>query len=73
MRFRHAQGHLESLIAAYGDQEWVADASAIVFCTSMRARPAWKYDMGRAPRILLLDVGHLSRTVYCWPQLSVSA
>ncbi|GGM12055.1 SagB/ThcOx family dehydrogenase [Dactylosporangium sucinum] len=54
----------EFLVAACGDQEWVADASALVFYTSVRARSAWKYDMGRALRILFLDVGHLSQTVY---------
>jgi SagB-type dehydrogenase family enzyme len=52
------------LVAACGDQEWVADASALIFYTSVRARAAWKYEMGRALRALLLDVGHLSQTVY---------
>jgi SagB-type dehydrogenase family enzyme len=53
-----------ALISACGDQEWVADAHAVIFYTSVRARTAWKYDMGRALRVLLLDVGHLSQTVY---------
>jgi SagB-type dehydrogenase family enzyme len=52
------------LVKACGGQEWVADASALLFYTSIRARSAWKYDMGRALRALLLDVGHLSQTVY---------
>jgi SagB-type dehydrogenase family enzyme len=53
-----------ALIAAVGDQEWVADAGAVIFYTSIRARAAWKYDMGRALRALFLDLGHLSQTVY---------
>jgi SagB-type dehydrogenase family enzyme len=52
------------LVDAWGDQEWVADAGAVLVYTSVRARSAWKYSMGRALRALLLDVGHLSQTVY---------
>jgi SagB-type dehydrogenase family enzyme len=54
----------DELILAVGDQDWVADANLVLFYTSVLARTAWKYDMGRVYRALMLDVGHLSQTVY---------
>ena len=54
----------EELVTACGGQEWVAGANAIIFYTSVIARNQWKYPIPRTYRILLMDVGHLSQTVY---------
>ena len=42
----------------------MAGANAIIFYTSVIARNQWKYPIPRTYRILLMDVGHLSQTVY---------
>jgi SagB-type dehydrogenase family enzyme len=52
------------LVTACGGQEWVAGANAIIFYTSVIARNQWKYPIPRTYRILMMDVGHLSQTVY---------
>ncbi|MEV7807997.1 SagB family peptide dehydrogenase [Microbispora sp. NPDC088329] len=54
----------ERLVAAVGDQDWVAGAGALIFYTSVIARNQWKYTFPRVYRALLMDVGHLSQTVY---------
>ncbi|MGW1616751.1 SagB/ThcOx family dehydrogenase [Streptomyces sp. NPDC002285] len=55
---------VEELVAACGDQEWVADANALLFYSSVVARTGWKYEMSRAYRVFALDLGHLSQTVF---------
>jgi SagB-type dehydrogenase family enzyme len=52
------------LVAATGDQQWVADASVVLCYTCAFARNAWKYESPRSYRVLLLDVGHLSQTLW---------
>lgn len=47
-----------------GDQEWVANAAAVLFWVGDIRRSTWKYDSSRAYRVLMLDAGHLSQTTY---------
>lgn len=54
----------DSLVELLGDQEWVADSGCLVFFTAVLARSTWKYSTPRTYRMLHLDVGHLSQTVY---------
>ena len=52
------------LVRLLGDQGWVAGSGCLVFFTSVLARSTWKYSTPRTYRMLHLDVGHLSQTVY---------
>lgn len=54
----------DELVAACGDQQWVADAAVVLCYTCAFGRNAWKYDTPRSYRVLLLDVGHLSQTLW---------
>ncbi len=54
----------DGLIALGGDQPWVGDAGALLIYTSVIERNQWKYPASRTYRVLLMDVGHLSQTVY---------
>jgi SagB-type dehydrogenase family enzyme len=54
----------DALVELLGDQEWVARSGCVVFFTSVLARSTWKYSTPRTYRMLHLDVGHLSQTVY---------
>lgn len=54
----------DALAELVGDQEWVADSGCVVFFTCVLARSTWKYSTPRTYRMLHLDVGHLSQTVY---------
>jgi SagB-type dehydrogenase family enzyme len=54
----------EALVRLCADQWWVAEAQVALFFTSYVPRHRWKYRSDRGYRILLLDVGHLSQTVY---------
>ena len=54
----------DALVRLLGDQDWVADSGCLVFFTSVLARSTWKYSTPRTYRMLHLDVGHLSQTVY---------
>ena len=47
------------LIAACGDQEWVAGAGLVVFYTSL----VWRHDSPRAYRVLQLDAGRVNQTL----------
>ena len=47
------------LIAACGDQAWVAGAGLVVFYTSL----VWRHDSPRAYRVLQLDAGHVNQTL----------
>jgi len=49
---------------ATGGQSWVCDAGVILLYVAVIARSQWKYDMARAYRVLCMDAGHLSQTVY---------
>jgi SagB-type dehydrogenase family enzyme len=42
----------------------MADASVVLYYVAVLDRVRWKYDFGRMYRIVLLDLGHLSQTVY---------
>lgn len=53
-----------ALVDLVGGQEWVRDASVLIFHVGVTARSRWKYDMSRAYRALYIDVGHLSQTLY---------
>ncbi|MFL6073162.1 MAG: SagB/ThcOx family dehydrogenase [Mycobacteriales bacterium] len=53
-----------TLTALCGDQEWAARAGMVVVYTSVMSRLRWKYGAARTYRVLLLDAGHLSQTVY---------
>ncbi|GAB3426809.1 nitroreductase family protein [Flindersiella endophytica] len=55
---------MEQLVELLGDQEWVAGSGCVVFFTSVLARSMWKYSTPRTYRMLHVDVGHLSQTVY---------
>jgi SagB-type dehydrogenase family enzyme len=54
----------DALVELLGDQEWVAGSGCLVFFTCVLARSTWKYSTPRTYRMLHLDVGHLSQTVY---------
>jgi len=54
----------ETLVGLLGDQDWVRSSGCVVFFTSVLARSTWKYSTPRTYRMLHLDVGHLSQTVY---------
>ncbi|WP_181770955.1 SagB/ThcOx family dehydrogenase [Amycolatopsis pittospori] len=54
----------DELVALAGDQEWTGNAGALLIYTSVIERNQWKYPVSRTYRILLMDVGHLSQTVY---------
>lgn len=54
----------DTLVRLLGDQDWVAESGCLVFFTSVLARSTWKYSTPRTYRMLHLDVGHLSQTVY---------
>lgn len=47
-----------------GDQDWAIEAALILVYTSVFPRSMYKYDAARTYRVLLLDAGHLSQTVY---------
>lgn len=47
------------LVAACGDQHWVADAGLVVFYTSV----LWRHDSPRGYRTLQLNAGHLNQTL----------
>lgn len=53
----------EDLIFSCGEQEWVADAGALLFYTSRIKRNQWKYTHSRSYRILHYDVGHFAQSV----------
>ncbi|WP_026360232.1 SagB family peptide dehydrogenase [Amycolatopsis nigrescens] len=52
------------IVAAAGDQDWVAGAAALLIYTSVIDRCQWKYPISRTYRIMMMDLGHLSQTVY---------
>ncbi|WP_410660548.1 SagB/ThcOx family dehydrogenase [Amycolatopsis sp. lyj-112] len=54
----------DGLVELAGDQQWAGNAGALLIYTSVIERNQWKYEMSRTYRILLMDVGHLSQTVY---------
>lgn len=54
----------EELNRILGDQEWAGTAGMIVFYTSVFGRSMWRYHSARTYRLLHLDVGHLSQTVF---------
>ncbi|WP_432758525.1 SagB/ThcOx family dehydrogenase [Streptomyces virginiae] len=54
----------EQAISACLDQEWTGGASFIIFYTGVIERSQWKYPDSRAYRVLWMDLGHLSQTVY---------
>jgi SagB-type dehydrogenase family enzyme len=47
-----------------GGQLWVSDAAALIYYTAALDRSRWKYDSARSYRVLMMDLGHLSQTVY---------
>lgn len=46
------------------NQEWVKDAAAVCFMTSVVGRSMWKYKQSHALKVLLLDAGHLGQTFH---------
>lgn len=54
----------DALAELLGDQTWVVGSGCVVFYTCVLARSTWKYSTPRTYRMLHLDVGHLSQTVY---------
>jgi putative peptide maturation dehydrogenase len=51
--------------ALLAGQHWFGDAHVLVFMTSRFRRHTWKYrHHAKALRVLLLDAGHLSQTLY---------
>lgn len=68
---RHVLSRLESrtrladgVLAAFTQQDWVAEAAAVFVMTGVTARSAWKYPQSHAYRVLLLDAGHLGQTFH---------
>nr|WP_042197436.1 SagB/ThcOx family dehydrogenase [Kibdelosporangium sp. MJ126-NF4] len=47
-----------------GDQPWVGTSGMVLFFTSVIKRSMWRYHAPRTYRLLHLDTGHLSQTVY---------
>lgn len=47
-----------------GGQEWVSHAAVVLLYTAVLDRSTWKYDSGRAYRVMLCDLGHVSQMVY---------
>ena len=59
-----APGDARARIAAAAlDQDWAADAPAILLITAVHARTARKYGV-RAPRYVHMEVGHAAQNVY---------
>ncbi|ALG11870.1 SagB/ThcOx family dehydrogenase [Kibdelosporangium phytohabitans] len=54
----------DDLGAIAGDQQWAGTAGMIVFFTSVLERSMWRYHAPRTYRLLHMDVGHVSQTVY---------
>lgn len=52
------------LSESVGGQTWMAEGSVMLYYVAYMTRVRWKYDFGRVYRVLLLDLGHLSQTVY---------
>jgi len=52
------------LVELAAGQEWVATAGALLIYTGVIERSQWKYPISRAYRVLMMDAGHLSQTVY---------
>jgi SagB-type dehydrogenase family enzyme len=50
--------------ALCAQQQWVGDAAASFFMTSLVSRTMWKYGHSHAYRVLLLDAGHLGQTFH---------
>ena len=56
-------GNLRRLLAKWcADQQYVAEAAALVFLTGVLPRVSWKYRFDRAYRAVLLDAGHVGQT-----------
>jgi SagB-type dehydrogenase family enzyme len=52
------------VLRAAGDQRYFCDAALILLYTAVLDRVMWKYDIGRAYRVIFLDAGHLDQTLY---------
>lgn len=60
-----AEGSTKSQIAAMcGDQDWTQNASVVFFYTAVIERSTWKYQSPRVYRVLCMDLGHLSQTLF---------
>lgn len=58
-------GFFEELgVQLCANQEWVKDAAAVFFMTSVLGRSMWKYKQSHAYRVILLDAGHLGQTFH---------
>jgi SagB-type dehydrogenase family enzyme len=55
---------VSALIDACAGQSYVAEACVVLFYGASVDRTMWKYDTARAYRALLIDLGHLSQTLY---------
>ncbi|GAA4624176.1 SagB/ThcOx family dehydrogenase [Actinoallomurus vinaceus] len=54
----------DQVVHSVADQAWIGGAAAVLYYTAVLARSRWKYGVGRTYRIVLMDLGHLSQTVY---------
>ncbi|HYQ65293.1 SagB family peptide dehydrogenase [Actinophytocola sp.] len=54
----------DELVELLGGQDWAAGSGCVVFYTCVLPRSMWKYSTPRTYRMLHMDVGHLSQTVY---------
>ena len=50
------------LVRVLANQQYFADAAAIVIMSAVFARSMWKYPSSRAYRAILIDAGHLGQT-----------
>jgi SagB-type dehydrogenase family enzyme len=54
----------DQIARSAADQLWVSDAAAVIYYTAALDRSRWKYDLARCYRVIMMDLGHLSQTIY---------
>lgn len=52
-----------TLLAAVGDQPWLAESAGLLIYSAVLERTSWRYATARAYRDVLIEVGHISQTV----------
>jgi SagB-type dehydrogenase family enzyme len=50
------------VISLLAGQSWCASAAALIFMTAVFPRTQWKYQLGRAYRVVVADAGHICQT-----------
>lgn len=52
------------IVAACGDQAWVAEAAVVFLCTAFLPRTAWKYDFSRVLRAVISEIGYTGQAAF---------